>query len=113
MVMTLMVIMRKIYHLNDYITDNHLDAIARILIFISLIMGTSYMTEIFVAWYSYNTYEMSTFFHHLLSGEFAVPFWTMLIFNAIIPQLFWFKKIRKNPWSLSHHIPGHQYRDVV
>ncbi len=100
MVMTLMVIMRKIYHLNDYITDNHLDAIARILIFISLIMGTSYMTEIFIAWYSSNTYEMYTFFHNLLTGEYAVPFWIMLICNAIIPQLFWFKKIRKNPWAL-------------
>ncbi len=100
MVMTLMVIMRKIYHLNDYITDNHLDAIARILIFISLIMGTSYMTEIFIAWYSSNTYEMYTFFHNLLTGEYAVPFWIMLICNAIIPQFFWFKKIRKNPWTL-------------
>ena len=54
MVMTLMVIMRKMYKLNDYITDDHMDAIARILIFISLIMGSSYMTEIFVAWYSNN-----------------------------------------------------------
>ncbi|NLA48464.1 MAG: polysulfide reductase NrfD, partial [Bacteroidales bacterium] len=31
MVMTLMVIIRKIYKLTDYITDNHMDAIARIL----------------------------------------------------------------------------------
>ena len=100
MVMTLMVIMRKVYNLTDYITDNHLDAIARILIFISLIMGTSYMTEIFIAWYSYNTYEMYTFFQNLLTGEYAREFWIMLIFNAIIPQLFWFRKLRKNPWSL-------------
>ena len=56
MVMTLMVLIRKIYRLTDYITDNHMDAIARILIFISLIMGTAYLTEVFVAWYSGNKY---------------------------------------------------------
>jgi Ni/Fe-hydrogenase subunit HybB-like protein len=100
MVMTLMVIMRKLYRLNDYITDNHLDAIARILIFISLIMGASYVTEIFIAWYSDNDFEMYTFFHNLMFGEYAHDFWMMFIFNAIVPQLFWFKKLRKNPWSL-------------
>ncbi len=100
MVLTLMVIMRKLYNLTDYITDDHLDAIARILIFISLIMGTSYMTEVFVAWYSYNTFEMYTFFQQLLHGEKALPFWTMIICNAFIPQLFWIKKMRKNVWSL-------------
>ncbi len=100
MVMTLMVIMRKMYKLNDYITDDHMDAIARILIFISLIMGSSYVTEIFVAWYSNNDFEMFTFFHNLATGEYSLQFWTMFIFNALVPQLFWFKKLRKNTWSL-------------
>lgn len=96
MVMTLMVIIRKVYKLTDYITDNHMDAIARILIFISLIMGTAYLTEVFIAWYSGNEYEMFTFFRNRITGDYKVQFWGMIVCNALIPQLFWFKKMRRN-----------------
>ena len=96
MVMTLMVIIRKLYNFTNYITDNHMDAIARILVFISLIMGTAYATEVFVAWYSGNEYEMFTFFRNRITGDYTIQFWGMIICNAIIPQLFWFRKIRRN-----------------
>ncbi len=100
MVMTLMILIRKIYNLGDYVTDGHLDAIARILIFISLIMATAYLTEIFVAWYSGSPYEQYTFFRNRLTGEHALQFWGMIICNAIVPQLFWVKKFRRNLWIM-------------
>lgn len=96
MVLTLIIIMRKIYKLNDYMTDSHINAICKILVFISLIMGTAYTTELFITWYSGNEYEMFTFFHNRVTGEYNSAFWIMLLSNAVIPQLFWFKKIRKN-----------------
>jgi len=96
MVMTLMVLIRKIYKLTDYVTDNHMDAIARILIFISLIMGTAYVTEIFISWYSGNQFEMFTMFRNRITGDYTMQFWGMIVCNAILPQLFWFKKIRRN-----------------
>ena len=96
MVMTLMVLIRKIYNLTDYITDNHMDAIARILIFISLIMGTAYLTEIFMAWYSGNQFEMFTFFRNRVTGDYTIQFWGMIVCNALVPQLFWFRKMRRN-----------------
>lgn len=95
MVMTLMVMIRKIYRLTDYITDNHMDAIARILVFVSLIMGTAYLTELFIAWYSGNEYEISVLVKNRLSGDFRLQFWIMFICNALVPQLFWFRKIRR------------------
>ncbi len=96
MVMTLMIIIRKYYHLEDYVTDSHLNAIAKILVFISMIMGTSYATEVFMAWYSGNPYEMFTFFHNRITGDYTFMFWAMVTCNAIIPQLMWSKKIRSN-----------------
>lgn len=96
MVMTLMVMIRKIYKLTDYITDNHMDAIARILIFVSLIMATAYATELFIAWYSGNEYEMSVLLKNRLTGDYTIQFWIMIVCNALIPQLFWFKKLRRN-----------------
>lgn len=99
MVMTLMVMIRKIYKLTNYITDNHMDAIARILIFVSLIMGTAYATELFIAWYSGNEYEMSVLLKNRLTGNYTIQFWIMIVCNAVIPQLFWFRKFRRN-WIL-------------
>ncbi len=96
MVMTLMIIIRKYYHLEEYVTDSHLNAIAKILVFISLIMGTAYTTEVFMAWYSGNPFEMFTFFHNRVTGTYTFMFWAMITCNAIIPQLMWSKKIRSN-----------------
>ena len=100
MVMTLMIIIRKYYHLEEYVTDSHLNAIAKILVFISLIMGTAYTTEVFMAWYSGNPYEMFTFFHNRITGEYTFMFWAMVICNAIIPQVMWSKKVRSNITAL-------------
>ncbi len=96
MVMTLMIIIRKMYKFQEYVTDSHLQAIAKILIFISLIMGTAYATEIFIAWYSGSQYEMFTFFKNRITGDYSFQFWAMVVCNAFIPQLFWFKKVRQN-----------------
>lgn len=98
MVLTLVVLMRVLYKVNDFITNSHIDAVCRILVFISLIMGTAYLTEIFMAWYSGSEYESYLFFNVRLSGRYSFEFWTMFIANAIVPQLFWFKKLRNNMW---------------
>ena len=96
MVLTLMIIIRKLYNFQDYITDSHLNAICKILVFISLIMGIAYSTELFISWYSGNQYEIFTFFHNRVTGEYNRAFWIMIISNAILPQLFWSERIRKN-----------------
>lgn len=98
MVITLVTLMKKLYNMDDFITENHVDAVCRVLVFISLIMGTAYMTEIFITWYSGSEYEMYAFFKNRITGDYALQFWTMFIFNAILPQLFWSKKIRRNIW---------------
>lgn len=96
MVLTLMILFRKAFNLFDYITEKHLDNIAHVLKFGSLIIGLAYVTELFIAWYSGFEYELFTFFRARVTGNFSTAFWIMFIFNAIIPQVFWFKKARKN-----------------
>ena len=95
MVLTLVTIMRGAYKMHDFVTDSHIDAVCRVLIFISLIMGTAYMTEIFIAWYSGSIYEYSIIFESRMFGDYAFQFWAMFTANAVIPQLFWFKAVRK------------------
>ncbi len=96
MVLTLMIVIKVAFKLDDFVTEGHLDAIGRILTFVSLIMGSSYATEIFIAWYSGVEGEMFTFFHNRITGDYAFQFWAMVTCNAIIPQLFWFKKVRRS-----------------
>lgn len=98
MVLTLVTIMRGLYKMNDFVTDSHIDAVCRVLIFISLIMGTAYMTEIFMAWYSGSAYEFSIIFKSRMFGEYAFQFWAMFIANAVVPQFFWFKAVRQRIW---------------
>jgi len=98
MVLTLIILMRKLYNMSDFITDSHVDAVCRILIFVSLIMGTSYLTEAFIAWYSGNEYDMFKMFHNQMSGDYTFQYWAMIVFNALVPQLFWFKAVRRRLW---------------
>jgi Ni/Fe-hydrogenase subunit HybB-like protein len=96
MVLTLMILFRKAFNLYDYVTEKHLDNIAHVLKYGSLVIGLAYATEMFIAWYSGVEYELYTFFNARATGTFAPAFWVMVVFNAIIPQVFWFKKARQN-----------------
>ncbi len=96
MVVTLMITIRVMFKLEDYVTDDHFDAIARIITFVSLIMGSAYLIELFIAWYSANKFESYVFIDNYMFGHYSTPYWLMVIFNAFLPQLFWFKKIRKS-----------------
>jgi len=94
MVATLIVILRKFFRLQHVITANHLDVMSRIVVVTSLMVGYAYVIEFFVAWYSGSTYERFTFMNRAL-GPFAWAYWTMVTCNVVLPQLFWFKKVRR------------------
>lgn len=96
MVLTLMILMRKLFNLTEFVTAKHLENIAQVLKYGSLIIGLAYVTELFTAWYSGVNYEIHTFFNARATGTYAVGFWLMFAFNAVFPQFFWFKWARKN-----------------
>ncbi|HEO66072.1 MAG TPA: hydrogenase [Spirochaetes bacterium] len=93
MVLTLMIIVRKIYNFEKYITLYHFEQMAKIIILTGSLVGLAYTTEFFMAWYSQNPLEQSAFLNRV-SGPYAWAYWIMVTCNVITPQLFWFKKIR-------------------
>jgi Ni/Fe-hydrogenase subunit HybB-like protein len=95
MVVTLMVIMRKVYGLESYITLNHLEAMNKIIMFTGMVVGFAYSTEFFMAWYGGNAYE-GFIFKNRAFGPYWWAYWIMFSCNAFIPQLFWFKKFRRS-----------------
>ncbi len=94
MVLTLMLVARKTMHLEEYITPRHIDVMCKLVITTSGIVGLAYGTEFFIAFYSANPYEQFTFMNRAL-GPLAWAYWVMVSCNVLIPQLLWFKAVRR------------------
>lgn len=100
MVINLMVIVRKVFKLEYLVTMRHFENMAKIILLTGSIVGYAYAMEFFIAWYSGNPYEGYVFFVSRATGPYAWAYWTMITCNVVIPQLFWFKKLRTNLWVL-------------
>jgi len=99
MVLTLMLVVRKVLRFEDYITIGHIEAMCKIVMTTGGIVGMAYGTEFFIAWYSGNEYERFVFLNRAL-GPFAWSYWTMVTCNVLTPQLMWFAKVRRNPLAV-------------
>jgi molybdopterin-containing oxidoreductase family membrane subunit len=97
MVLTLMLVARKVMRLEAYITKRHVGAMCKLILGMAGIVGLAYGTEFFISWYSGNPYEQFVFLNRAM-GPMAGFYWTMIACNVVVPQLFWFKKIRGNLW---------------
>jgi len=95
MVLTLLIPLRRIHGFENILTMDIFENVAKTIVFTGVIMAYSYGTEYFIAWYSGNIYERDIFLWRAV-GPYQVQFWIMVIFNAVIPFLFYFKKIRTN-----------------
>ena len=95
MVLTLMIIARKAMNLEDFITIGHVESMNKIIIATGSIVGIAYLTELFVAWYSGVEYEQYAFLNRA-TGPYWWAYAIMMTCNVITPQLFWFRKIRRN-----------------
>ncbi len=96
MVQTLMLIVRKVMNLQDYITLGHIEAMNKVIVLTGSIVGCAYLTELFIAWYGANPYEFDIFYKYRIAGAYGWSYWLMMTCNVISPQLFWFKKLRRN-----------------
>ncbi len=95
MVLTLLLVTRKVFHLEDYITIYHIELMNIIIIITGSIVGIAYITEFFIAWYGQVPAEQYAFINRA-TGPYWWAYWSMMTCNVISPQLFWFKKIRTN-----------------
>jgi molybdopterin-containing oxidoreductase family membrane subunit len=94
MVLTLMLVARKTMRLEDYITPRHVDAMCFLVILTSGMVGLAYATELFTAFYSGNRHEQFAFVNRAF-GPLAWGYWIMVGCNVLVPQLFWFARVRR------------------
>ncbi len=110
MVLTLMIPVRHIFKLHDLFTIKHIDNMAKITLLTGTIVGYAYAMEFFTAAYSGNPNEAWVFqfnrladpliFSNLFDSGVAPywwAYWIMIICNVLLPQIFWFKRVRQNP----------------
>jgi Ni/Fe-hydrogenase subunit HybB-like protein len=99
MVLTLMIPARKMYHLEAYVTDRHLDYMAKVMLATGLIVFYGYMMELFFAFYSGSEYE-----GFMMMNRITGPYWwsyaALILCNGVVPQFLWFKSVRSSPWKL-------------
>jgi len=99
MVLTLAIPLRHFYKLQDFVTESHLDAMAKVMLGTGLIVAYGYLIEHFMAWYSDNAYEQSMIVTRSF-GPYAPVFWGILFCNVLAPQSLWFRSMRRSPWRL-------------
>ena len=95
MVLTLLIPLRSMCKLQDVITMRHIDLMCKVTLATGSIVGYAYLMELFIAWYSGSPYERYAFMNRM-AGPYAWGYWIMMSCNVLVPQMFWFKRIRQN-----------------
>lgn len=95
MVSLLLIILRKVCKLETYITLKHIELMNTVMLVAGSIVAVAYLTEFFMAMRSHSEFEKYIFLNRA-TGDYAWAFWTMIICNIVLPQLLWFKKLRRS-----------------
>jgi len=95
LVMTLLLVARAVYGMHDLVRMKHLELMNKIMLTTGSLVGYAYAMEFFIAWYSGNPYERFVFVNRAF-GDYWWAYWSMVTCNVIIPQLFWFRGVRRS-----------------
>ena len=99
MVITLVLPLRKLFGLGGLITERHLNTMSKVMLATGLIVAYGYVIEIFIAWYSGNSFEIFMV-ENRLGGPYSFQYAMLWVCNIIVPQVLWFKKVRQSPVML-------------
>jgi molybdopterin-containing oxidoreductase family membrane subunit len=101
MVILLLLPIRKLYRLEDILTVDHLDACAKLVLATGIIVTYSYALDPFMAWWSGDKTEMYLQLIAKPRGTFKVLYWTLVLVNCVVPQIFWSRRARRSSVTLA------------
>ena len=94
-VITLMIIIRRLFHLEDYLTPLHFDNMGKLLLVICLLWSYAYFVEVQTTWYAHEPIEWEVF--SFMSGKYTPLLILMLIGNSVLPvTALCFKRVRRS-----------------
>ncbi len=99
MVLVLILPMRYLFNWYPYITDKHLDAMAKLTLVTSLVLTYFYVCEVFTAWYSGDHFERASVFAKA-SKQYAWAYWGMYFCNCLVPLVLFIRRARTHVVTL-------------
>ncbi len=94
-VLFLVLPIRRLYRLEAFITEYHINALAKMMLATGLMLTYSYALEAFMPYYSGNPYDVKQIRNDFFD-LYALQYWGKILFNVVIPQLLWFPRLRLN-----------------
>ena len=95
MVLLLIVPLRRLLGLEDFITGRHFDVLCKMLLVSSLCLAYAYVMDAFTIFYG-GDYADKRLFLDKISGSYAAVYWATVLLNVLLPQLMWVKRLRLN-----------------
>jgi molybdopterin-containing oxidoreductase family membrane subunit len=94
-VITLMIIIRKAFRLEAYLTPMHFDNMGKILLVISLLWSYAYFVEVNITWFAHEPIEWEVW--GFMASKYTPLLILMLIGNSLLPiTVLCFKKLRRS-----------------
>jgi Ni/Fe-hydrogenase subunit HybB-like protein len=97
MVLLLLIPARTVFSIENVVTIKHLENMAKLLLVTGWMLTYGYLLEIFMGWYSGDPFEMHIYLRARPAGPGAWVFWSMMLCNSVVPQLFWSRRLRRSP----------------
>ena len=95
MVLTIAIPLRRLYRLEDLITDRHLRNMGVVMLATGMVVAYGYLMETFTAWYSGDIFEQYLIVNRMF-GPYGYLYWLLILFNILIPQLLWVRRVHDN-----------------
>ena len=101
-VVTLMILMRKLYKLENFIWEEHIDAVARLLIVVATAWLFFFWLDLVFALWLKEEQEMTVWHLRLFEPPWSWLFLVFIVFSYIIPVPLWmFRRVRRSfTWML-------------
>jgi molybdopterin-containing oxidoreductase family membrane subunit len=96
MVITLILPLRGLLHMKDFVTERHLNNMAKVMLATGLIVAYGYLVEIFMAWYSGHEFEIFMIANRI-TGPYQFQWFLLILCNILVPQALWLKSVRRSP----------------
>jgi molybdopterin-containing oxidoreductase family membrane subunit len=76
-------------------TGRHLDVLCKLLLTSSLCIAYAYLMDAFTTFYGGDRAERVMFMARVF-GDYKPVYWGAMLFNCLLPQLFWWRRLRVN-----------------
>lgn len=97
MVIVISIFLRNAHGIQEFITRDHLDVMGKLLLATCLVTSFGYLSEQTMTYYGGDVFDSHVYWYRLTDfNKFGWFVWILFTCNTIIPQILWFRGLRRN-----------------